>query len=515
MPQDAAQPAAAATVGSTSPAMDDLPSGRQKRKRTSPEDQIALEAAYSRDPKPDKTARQELVKLVAMGEKEVQIWFQNRRQSSRRKNRPLLPHEVAQYHAARAGHLGEHAAYREPDANPESDDSNATIADEGMHPVCRDTATGQHRDLVGGSNFESPMEGSLPSAASQPLRRTSSMSQLPSSSFVAATTSNVGYFSNKRRESAMHQHDDGSSLIASRMSIPSSERQLKQSSSIVRLAMDADGAARITTKDGSSPSPPRPLQDAAQTTPDVSQGPAPAALDLRSSTNSSQSLRRSMSGRSRDSRAWEFWCDKDSRTELEDKSAVDDSGSASNAIGLMRASSGRSILGPLTGKRISGLHRTSSAKRARLDQAHSGLVRSSTSGGRLQQGRHEAASIRAPKLRYSLSNAQIIIPGNDSDKENWSPDRAVTAASDDLTKPVNKGVLSEKRGAANAARSGRKQSPLKGRLRRTGDDENADPDADPELAAFMRSGRRSRSISGDEELDCVQGLLSLSQGAWR
>lgn len=39
----------------------------------SPEDQTVLEAAYKRDPKPDKTARIELVKLVALGEKEVQV----------------------------------------------------------------------------------------------------------------------------------------------------------------------------------------------------------------------------------------------------------------------------------------------------------------------------------------------------------------------------------------------------------------------------------------------------------
>jgi hypothetical protein len=39
----------------------------------SPEDQEILEAAYKRDPKPDKAARLELVKQVALGEKEVQV----------------------------------------------------------------------------------------------------------------------------------------------------------------------------------------------------------------------------------------------------------------------------------------------------------------------------------------------------------------------------------------------------------------------------------------------------------
>jgi hypothetical protein len=42
-------------------------------KRASTEDQSILEEAYKRDPKPDKAARQELVKQVALGEKEVQV----------------------------------------------------------------------------------------------------------------------------------------------------------------------------------------------------------------------------------------------------------------------------------------------------------------------------------------------------------------------------------------------------------------------------------------------------------
>lgn len=57
----------------SSPNGDDRPIARQKRKRTSPEDQAVLEAYYVRDPKPDKTARLELVNKVALGEKEVQV----------------------------------------------------------------------------------------------------------------------------------------------------------------------------------------------------------------------------------------------------------------------------------------------------------------------------------------------------------------------------------------------------------------------------------------------------------
>lgn len=63
----------------------------------SPEDHNILEQEYKRNPKPDKAARLEIVEKVKLTEKEVQIWFQNKRQSSRRKTRPLLPHEIQAY----------------------------------------------------------------------------------------------------------------------------------------------------------------------------------------------------------------------------------------------------------------------------------------------------------------------------------------------------------------------------------------------------------------------------------
>lgn len=60
----------------------------------SPEDHNILEQEYKRNSKPDKIARLEIVEKVKLSEKEVQIWFQNKRQSARRKSRPLLPHEL-------------------------------------------------------------------------------------------------------------------------------------------------------------------------------------------------------------------------------------------------------------------------------------------------------------------------------------------------------------------------------------------------------------------------------------
>ena len=76
----------------SSPSIDNQRLVRQKRRRTryittvnkqtrdshcspSPQDHAYLEAAYDRNPKPDKAARQHIVKHVALGEKEVQVRF--------------------------------------------------------------------------------------------------------------------------------------------------------------------------------------------------------------------------------------------------------------------------------------------------------------------------------------------------------------------------------------------------------------------------------------------------------
>ena len=56
------------------PEVDNASIARQKRRRTSPEDQAILEAEYLKDPKPDKAARKAIADRVrGMGDKEVQV----------------------------------------------------------------------------------------------------------------------------------------------------------------------------------------------------------------------------------------------------------------------------------------------------------------------------------------------------------------------------------------------------------------------------------------------------------
>lgn len=76
------------------PMIDNAGLARRRRRRTSQHDQAILEEEYRKCDRPDKTRRRGIAALVEMGDKEVQIWFQNKRQSARRKLKPLLPHEV-------------------------------------------------------------------------------------------------------------------------------------------------------------------------------------------------------------------------------------------------------------------------------------------------------------------------------------------------------------------------------------------------------------------------------------
>ena len=250
----------------------------------------------------------------------------------------------------------------------------------------------------------------------------------------------------------------------------------------MRLSMDSEGKATVVTKDTTSPSPPRPYQAPNIVSGAVKQQPtlSKAADDVPLAL---PPLKRASSGRSRDSRAWEFWCDRESRTELEHKAEKDANGSAANAIGLLRSNSGRRILGSIPSKRNSFLSRQpTAAKKTKLDISVPELTKSNTSEGRLQQ-----RDMEGKKIHYGASSN---LPGNDSDKENWSPDTEVSQDSIDEH-------------LAGPTAPGRRPRAI------------ADVEDDPEVAAFMKGGRRESNVSGEEEMDCVQGLLSLSQGAWR
>lgn len=308
---------------------------------------------------------------------------------------------------------------------------------------------------------------------------------VPSSSAHAQP---VGYIANRRSAASLLQQGTSEQSEPTEVVEAVPGRRIKKTASFVRLSLNAEGKAEVVTKDAASPSPPRPPQTLL---PDVVPSTVPTAP-------AANQLQKSFSGRSRDSRSWEFWCDKESRSEFENTAERDASGSAAGAIGLLRTTSGRSILGNLSSKRNAAFSTQQPNKRSKTEHKRPPLQRSNTSMGRLQ-GRPAEGIRKAPKLKHSESAAPLPGKGTESDKENMSPhsdvefDRFDTSVTNGEERRIR---LSHVRGNRSC-------------------EADADPENDEELSAFMRGGQKRASVSGDDDLDCVQGLLSLSQGNWR
>jgi len=205
------------------------------------------------------------------------------------------------------------------------------------------------------------------------------------------------------------------------------------------------------------------------------------------------------SGRSRDARTWEFCCDTDARDELTTQAENESSGSAVAAISLLRSTSTSNLKSNGT-KRNAPAPKTESVhdKKPKLGRASSSLAR--------LQGSDKAL---------------LGSPSGDSDKENWLPqDGSGNSQRRNLALPRPQKqkrcrVLEEsKAGLIHASVLGGHKTHGKPASIELDifEDTIPEPKADREVDRFMR-GEVSPSKKGD--LDCIQGLLSLSQGTWR
>lgn len=405
-----------------------------------------------------------------------------------------MPHEVAQYQLSRAttapdpSKLNQEAecdleyvnrvSNNDAGGSPAySDDSEAAESGDSFHAA--ENPLHFPVDPTSSERDEAPVATKARSASRyQELPSSSALSTVVSASAYEPSSA-VGYLANRRSEPFLHR-SFSDNYVPPPAPVVKRERHLKKSSSLVRLSMDSQGKAVVTTKDVSSPSPPRPQQFVL---PDA----IPAMNDTPSLPAVSD-LKKSLSGRSRDSRSWEFWCDKESRIELENAAVSDAKGSAAGAIGLLRTSSGRSVLGTLSAKRNAMFSsRPDRAKRSKHEHRRS-FLRPSRSSDRLQNTRESTEDV-PPQLKPSSPARSIVIKGNDSDKENWSPSQDSAANTHGVERSRH--------------------------MRAHQSEEATDPEADPELSAFMGGGRNSGKGSPDDDFDCVQGLLSLSQGNWR
>ena len=382
-------------------------------------------------------------------------------------------------------------------------------------------------------------------------------SLIQSLSQTASTKRRSGYFAN-RRSASFVIHDEGkndlppSSLVSTLPSIglekgpgdaSGSAQILKCTSSHVRLSMSLDGKAEITTRTGDTPSPPRsqPLPTIINAVPRSNTGlqrsysafepgnKSVANVSV-SDINAVPYKRRSMTGRSRDARSWEFYCDSDARNALTEQAEREESGSATAVIGLIRSRSNNSkVMTPNPNKRNAHSQKPDSSKRLKADVHVTGkpkLARAISSVARLQttssNGQTQKATKAAEKkLKGSSQSTTWQEYDGDSDKENWEPGtqssnprrrrpphshQAARVLEESFSVPSQSSSLDAMmvRGSTKPRQPATKSSS-------SDEKENIGPEAKDEIAAFMgESGPREV-----EDLDCVQNLLSLSQAAWQ
>ena len=458
----------------------------------------------------------------------LQIWFQNRRQTSRRKSRPLLPHEIAQYQLARHGvgsqiyssDVIESSSLGE-DMQPSSD----SAGDLGLESEVREVlskeldaeAIAPSSSIHTASSLDIPKERPRFEAATTNRPANSTLPLFHQSADSLGQVKHVVYHEGIQ---PLRRSQSFTKTASSSIHVPRFEPtgRLKKSSLLVRISLTGDGNAKVVTKDSSSPSPPHASQAALPISHGNERRPN-QAIDIPPM----RPLQRSSSGRSRDSRVWEFWCDKDARSELEEKAEQDASGSAAGAIGLLRSASGRSILGAIPSKRNAALSRQPiPSKRSKLETAVPRLHKSSTALGRLEWMAKENEALHAKpsmkhKHKHAESSVTIHIPGNESDKENWSPATAISpdgqsehSSHDNVPYKATRLPVVPKNWSAQPS-----MTTLKRHRVSFSHPRNDRVDDDPEVASFMDGPRKRNSVSGDEELNCIQGLLSLSQGNWR
>jgi len=200
------------------------------------------------------------------------------------------------------------------------------------------------------------------------------------------------------------------------------------------------------------------------------------------------------------------------RDELTTQAENESTGSAVAAISLLRSTS-NSGLKPNANKRNVAPVKDSSklGKKQKLGRAMSSLARLQNPGKAYQ----EPLGYRKDGLMRS--------PSGDSDKENWvpgengvNPCRRPLPSARSVRQSNSRTVLGDNLNVPTHASFGgggknRKRKSANVETNIFEDQENREQGSE-EVEKFMR-GEISPSKKGD--LDCVQGLLSLSQGNWR
>ena len=307
---------------------------------------------------------------------------------------------------------------------------------------------------------------------------------------------------------------------------------LKRAASSFRLSTSLDGKAQVIIGTGDTPSPPsKPVGPAAFP---QRHGPlqrSKSAVDLNSQGSSSiadsSSLwsRSSMPGRSRDVRTWEFYCDSDVRNALSVQAEQEKKGSALGLLGLIRSSSASSKVPPTPHNQHNPQLKHGPVKRKGVESRSAQrpkISRTASSVARLQtvdvNGQRHNAKALDGDLKHGSKRTIQHSPSGDSDKENWEPG---TQLRDTYRRTVgsHRPVLAETiQTAKHCMRLENLLNRDNGASRHTPGkymDEKQDKEnlaIDPEVSRFMGEASSPRQ---EDDLEGVQNLLSLSQGAWQ
>ncbi|MCJ1474382.1 hypothetical protein MMC13_003040 [Lambiella insularis] len=547
----------------------------------SPADHAILEAEYSRNPKPDKVARAEIVERVALNDKEVQvspapvivsihqetIWFQNRRQVTRRKSRPLLPYEIySNLHSSQESGednvspsfisssqehlLSSQSSLSNTQAKPE-----VTISREDQSPYgdVSSTATRTHiikpvdENTLQSQGEQRPQDSFVSSVVidSEDAERTlcagTESEPQPQKLEILESTdgANTALFTLDSQSTKMQQALV--TLKSSSEAVPakavSSSRHLKRTSSSVRLSMSLDGKAQVVVE-GNTPSPPRvaPMSTA------LSRRSMPLQRSMSAVEVSNQQYqdnaggspfwpRPSAPGRSRDARTWEFYCDSDARNALTVQAEQEQKGSALGVLSLIRSGSAKSNVLPGSLASNNNRRKKDPAKRKDHAVAHfqrPKMARTASSVARLQtvdQNVKNTKSKSAGKSSWTSTFPSLIKSSSgDSDKENWEPG-VHPINSRRRREPqrngggVYRGVLQENSHVPSLSTSlgvlldrENMSTPNRGARGKDGREIKENSEVDTDVPALIDEAIMPRE---EVDLDCVQNLLSLSQGAWR
>lgn len=498
-----------------------------------------------------------------------QIWFQNRRQITRRKSRPLLPHEViSNFYSNQYPNIAPSSSLctfdsslqhiqtsqssfcssqttvdsRSPSQSVEKA-ANAGVNDVVAPLAGSTTESGNKAQEVKDESYDSAKPTELAASSNiiigkqygRPTNLTRSLSQ------TLPTKRHPGYFANRRSASFM-VHDevrsaarvsDSSTLVQGnsclKLSRPS--QPLERTSSVVRLSLSLDGKAEVTTRTGNTPSPQKPTSIGSR--PHVGLQRSCSALEPGDESAqdpfSMPFPRRSMAGRSRDARTWEFYCDSDARNALTEQAERQESGDATAAISLIRSRShNKNVMTPNPNKRNAHAQKPDFTKRLKAEvprYSKPKLARAVSSVARLQttdgNGQMPKAVQIIHKKSKSGSRTAIYEGDGDSDKENWVP--GTRASNPGRRRPANlkraahileESLLVPSQSSSLDALMCR-EGPRTGQssLKSSSSEEKEDPKLDADDAVATLIGETiPREV---EDLDCVQHLLSLSQAAWQ